>query len=593
MCGKSYATSAEMAKALGPFEAYSRNREHMLKVIRNHRRAAYNSKSNEYESLAITPIGVEPATCPDYLVESAKKAWDEALEEGTKNGYRNAQVTVIAPTGTIALVMDCDTTGVEPDFAMVKYKKLAGGGYMKIVNQSVPAALRKLGYTETQIRDIELYASGHGTLQGVPHVLEKMRERGFSEEKIALVEAQLKTAFDITFAFNKYVLGEDFIASLGISKQEMDNPKFNLLRMMGLSKQQIGEANDYVCGTMTVEGAPHLREEHYSIFDCANKCGKKGKRYIPFMAHVKMMAAVQPFISGGISKTINMPNEATLDEVKQVYQTAWKLMVKCIALYRDGSKLSQPLNATADEDEDELSVTGAALSEDVNERAGPKEVQEKILARAVRMKLPQKRHGFVQEARVGGHKVFLRTGEYADGTLGEIFIDMYKEGTGYRSLMNCFAIAVSKGLQYGVPLEEFVETFTFTRFDPAGVVTGHPNIKQSTSIIDYVFRVLGYEYLGRTDLVHVITNPDGSFESKPSQTAHPAQIPSVQTRLPDPQAPKHADMDPISHNDVEKVQQAKLQGYTGEMCTGCGSMKVKRNGSCSVCVECGQTTGCS
>ena len=412
LCGKAYATSAEMAKALGPFEAYSRNREHMLKVVRNHRRAAYDAQPADYEGLTITPIGVESGSCQAYLVEAARRAWDAALEEGTKHGYRNAQATVVAPTGTIALVMDCDTTGVEPDFAMVKYKKLAGGGYLKIVNQSVSEALRKLGYNESQIKDIELYAVGCGTLQGAPYVLEKLRERGFTDEKIALVEAQLKTAFDITFAFNKYVLGEDFISSLGISKQQMDDPKFNLLRALGLTRQQIGEANDYVCGTMCIEGAPHLSPDHYAVFDCASKCGKKGRRFIPFMAHVKMMAAVQPFISGGISKTINMPNEATLDDVKQVYSTAWKLMVKCIAIYRDSSKLSQPLNTTTDEEDDELSVTGSPLSEDVNERAGPRELQEKIVGRAMRMKLPQKRRGFVQEARVGGHKVFLRTGEY-------------------------------------------------------------------------------------------------------------------------------------------------------------------------------------
>ncbi len=595
LCGRAYEASAEMAKVLGSFEAYERNRDHMLRVIRNHRRAAYNAESNEYEGLSITPPGINPAYCPDYLVKSAREAWDAALELGQKHGYRNAQVTVLAPTGTIALVMDCDTTGVEPDFALVKYKKLAGGGYLKIVNQSVPKALRKLGYSEAQIKDIELYTVGHGTLKGAPHVLDKLRERGFTDEKIGLIEAQLKSAFDITFAFNKYVLGEDFIASLGISKQQMDNPRFNLLKAIGLSKTQIQEANDFVCGTMTVEGAPHLKTNHYAVFDCANKCGKSGKRYIAYMAHVKMMAAVQPFISGGISKTINMPNEATMSEVKQVYETAWKLMVKCIALYRDGSKLSQPLNTTADEEEDELSVTGPALSEDVNERAGPKEVHEKIVARAMRERLPPKRHGFVQEARVGGHKVFLRTGEYDDGRLGEIFIDMYKEGAGYRSLINCFAIAVSKGLQYGVPLEEYVDTFTFTRFEPAGVVTGHDNIKSATSIVDYVFRVLGYEYLGRTDLVHVLpdaTSQPSTPTPKGQASAHPPTIPSVQTHLPATSAPKMAEVD-YTAGGSDKVKDAKAQGYTGEQCANCGSMKVKRNGSCAVCVECGETTGCS
>ena len=375
----------------------------------------------------------------------------------------------------------------------------------------------------------------------------------------------------------------------------MDMPKFNLLKKIGFTKQEIIQANDFVCGTMMIEGAPHLNPNHYVIFDCANKCGKRGERYIPYLAHVKMMASIQPFISGSMSKTINMPNDAAIEDVSKVYSIAWSMAVKCIALYRDGSKLSQPLNTSSD-DEDELAVTGPALSEDVNEQAGPKEVQEKITAKLVKHSMPQKRYGFIQEAKVGGHKVFLRTGEYEDGTLGEIFIDMYKEGAGYRSLLNCFAMSISKGLQYGVPLEEYVDTFTFTRFEPSGVVTGNENIKNSTSIVDYIFRVLGYEYLNRTDLVHVITattheTTKVSEKTVPETSKQLNSAVSIQTRLP--QTTAYAEIAITGDVDANKVKDAKAQGYTGEQCTNCGSMKVKRNGSCAVCIECGETTGCS
>ena len=589
LCGEAYAASAEMARELGPFAAYGRNREHMLRVIRNHRYAAYNSAPGEYEGLTIKPMGIDEKRCPGYLLQAARECWDRAYSLGEKHGYRNAQVTVIAPTGTIGLQMDCDTTGIEPDFAIVKFKKLAGGGYFKIVNASVKKALARLGYSAQQVRDIEAYALGHGTLAGCPYVnAESLAARGFPHDKIVKAEAQLPKAFDIRFAFNKYVLGEEFLRGMGFSDAEMGEPKFDLLSKLGFTKSQIEEANEYVCGTMTLEGAPHLKDEHYLIFDCANKCGKKGKRFISYPGHIRMMAAAQPFISGSISKTVNMPNDATIEDIKEAYLLSWRHMLKSNALYRDGSKLSQPLNSTSDADEDELAQL-LGLGEDVDEAFGPSQLQSKILGRINRRKLPSKRRGFVQEARVGGHKMYLKTGEYPDGQLGEIFVDMYKEGAGYRALLNCFAIAVSKGLQYGVPLDEFVDTFTFTRFEPAGVVTGHEAIKNATSIVDYVFRVLGYEYLGRQDFVHVKTvNGDshGLGSPVPHVEEQKGQVKLVEEPPKGGAAAGEDDFD-------EKARHAKAQGFTGAQCEACGSMKVKQNGSCQVCVDCGETTGCS
>lgn len=618
MTGESYATSAEMAKELGPFPKFKLNREPMLRVIRNHRRAAYNANHDEYEGLTIKPMGINPNFCPEYLLHSARQSWDKALELGEKYGYRNAQVTVLAPTGTIGLIMDCDTTGIEPDFSIVKFKKLAGGGYFKIVNQSVRMALIKLGYSEKQIEEIEKYSKGHGTLIGCPSINHKtLKAKGFTDDKIMLIESELDNVFDIKFAFNRYILGDDFCKKIGMTEELLNNPAFDMLSWLGFTAEEIERANDYVCGTMMLEGAPHLKEEHLPIFDTANKCGKNGTRFISYMAHVRIMSAAQPFITGAISKTVNMPAEATIDNIGEVYLESWKMGLKAIAIYRDGSKLSQPLNSANYDGLDEVIMIGD--EDTLDETIGPKEVQAQIsqnISNApVRRRLPKRRKGYVREAYVGGHKVYLRTGEYEDGTLGEIFIDMYKEGASFKGLMNCFAVLASKALQYGMPLDELVDTFTFTRFEPAGPVTGHEAIKNATSILDYVFRSIGYDYLKRSDFVHVKAvdevpedknNINGNSDSNNNSELKKEEFESDSSD-------EENEFD--SNNDYETEQEnvnltnsnvksngngfklksaaAKQAGYTGEQCFSCGSIRVKRSGSCTVCEDCGTTSGCS
>jgi ribonucleoside-diphosphate reductase alpha chain len=515
MTGVSYATSAEMASELGAFPEFAANREHMLRVMRNHRRAAYG-ESNGYEGLSALPVPLDLAAIKQpELARAAKTAWDDALVIGEEFGYRNAQATVIAPTGTIGLVMDCDTTGVEPDFALVKFKKLAGGGYFKIINRCVPEALATLGYDPKQIDDIVAYAVGHGTLDGHGGALtgEALRAKGFTEEELGKIEAALESAFDIRFVFNKWTLGEGFCTdTLKLDAAAMDAPDFDMLKALGFAKADIEAANLFVCGAMTLEGAPQLKAEHLPVFDCANPCGRIGTRSLSVESHIRMMAAVQPFISGAISKTINMPNSASVKDCGESYLLSWKLGLKANALYRDGSKLSQPLASQIfafDDEEDELEETlaapAAARTTVVSER-----IVEKIIERVSREreKLPQRRKGYTQKAIVGDHKVYLRTGEYEDGRPGEIFIDMHKEGAAFRSLMNNFAISISIGLQYGVPLEEFVDAFTFTRFEPAGMVIGNDSIKNATSVLDYIFRELAVSYLGRNDLAHVVPSHD-------------------------------------------------------------------------------------
>ncbi|CAN7372011.1 vitamin B12-dependent ribonucleotide reductase [Bosea sp. LjRoot237] len=663
MTGVAYATSAEMAGELGPFPGYKKNAQHMLRVIRNHRVAAHGQASG-YESLQVTPVPLDHATLERLggssvtLSERAKASWDEALALGEKHGYRNAQSTVIAPTGTIGLVMDCDTTGIEPDFALVKFKKLAGGGYFKIINGAVPDALRALGYREADIAEIEAYAVGHGSMKQAPAVNPgSLRAKGFSDEKIEAIEKGLKSAFDIKFVFNKWTLGEDFLTgTLKVPAEKLSDMSFELLPFLGFSKAEIEAANVHVCGAMTLEGAPHLKKEHYNVFDCANPCGRIGKRYLSVESHIRMMAAAQPFISGAISKTINMPNDATVEDCKSAYLLSWKLALKANALYRDGSKLSQPLNSAliADEDDDAEDATEALYQQPQAARAT--QIAEKIVERIVervervrdREKMPARRTGYIQKAVVGGHKVYVHTGEYSDGRLGEIFIDMHKEGAAFRAMMNNFAIAVSLGLQYGVPLEEYVEAFTFTRFEPSGFVQGNQSIKNATSILDYVFRELAISYLGRHDLAHVDPSeighdvmgsgveqgkaPDaaGPITSTPLASSgfrrgKPINLLAIQggaaandavarstssamglatagaTALKEePEAYGEEQMSKLGFaapaaqpSASERRAEAIMKGYVGDSCGECGNFTLVRNGTCLKCNTCGSTTGCS
>jgi ribonucleoside-diphosphate reductase alpha chain len=430
------------------------------------------------------------------------------LSLGEQHGYRIAQATVIAPTGTIGLVMDCDTTGIEPDFAIVKFKKLAGGGHFKIINRVVPEALRTLGYDAQECEDIIRYAIGNGSLADKVGGIDipALKAKGFTEEALTAIENGLATAFEIKFAFNKWSLGEDFCRDvLGFTDAQLNDITFDMLEGLGFTRKEIDEANLHVCGAMTMEKAPHIKDEHLSVFDCANVCGRDGTRYLSTESHIRMMAAAQPFISGAISKTINMPNSALVEDCANAYMMSWELGIKANALYRDGSKLSQPLASSLleglDEDEQDafMEAPAAVKAPIVAER-----IIERVIERvAERDRLPHRRKGYTQKAVVGNHKVYLRTGEYEDGKLGEIFIDMHKEGAAFRSLMNNFAIAISIGLQYGVPLEEFVDAFTFTRFEPSGMVTGNDAIKMSTSVLDYIFREVAISYLDRHDLAHV------------------------------------------------------------------------------------------
>ncbi|MEQ8505897.1 MAG: vitamin B12-dependent ribonucleotide reductase [Rhodospirillales bacterium] len=658
MTGTCYATSAEMAAELGTFPGYAKNADPMLRVIRNHRRAAHGEKAG-YEDLEVSPVPLIAADCPDdALSVAAAKAWDKALEGGEAHGYRNAQTTVIAPTGTIGLVMDCDTTGIEPDFALVKFKKLAGGGYFKIINRMVPKALSGMGYTADEITDMINYAVGHGTLEGTPGInAESLKNKGFTDKVLKKLEGSLGEAFDIKFVFNKWNLGEDFCREgLGIPAEKLDDMSFDMLSYLGFSKAEVEAANTYICGAMTLEGAPHLKAEHLSVFDCANPCGKIGKRFLSVDSHIRMMAAAQPFISGAISKTINMPNSASVQECNEAYMLSWKLGLKANALYRDGSKLSQPLQAALLDDADAEETLGEAVA-DQPIAAKAEIVVERIVERAAeRQRPPGRRKGYIQKASIGDHKVYLHTGEYEDGRLAEIFIDMHKEGAAFRSLMNNFAIAISIGLQYGVPLEEYVEAFTFTRFEPSGMVTGNDTIKMATSILDYIFRELAVSYLERNDLAHVEpadllpdTLGDGSAEGDlPQQEQSNGVVEAVVQQLTSRgyvrskqftvvqggrlagggeqsgssggavrassgngnggngasaalQQAQGTDTVMEIENTViaetdtklDQIREARMKGYEGDSCGDCGNFTLVRNGTCMKCVTCGATSGCS
>jgi ribonucleoside-diphosphate reductase alpha chain len=588
MTGTSYLTSAEMSREKGPFVRFEDNRDDMMRVMRNHENAA-NGRFNGYEGLSIGPIPLDWGTEPLVgMCARAADIWADVVVEGDRHGFRNAQVSVIAPTGTIGLVMDCDTTGVEPDFALVKFKKLAGGGNFKIVNQAVPAALKKLGYDAQQIVDIVAYATGNACLpDAFTHAY--VKSTGISFVSPA---DEIKSAFDIRFIAD--------------------------WKALGFTEEQIEAANVVACGTMTLEGAPHLKEEHLAIFDCANPCGKNGKRFIATDAHIRMMAAVQPFISGAISKTINMPSWATVDDVKKAYMDSWGYGLKAIAIYRDGSKLSQPLNGSVVEEivsyDDEIVPEEVVALPRSEVQAQTVKVVEKVVRE--REKLPSKRLGYTQKAVVGGHKIYLRTGDYADGRLGEIFIDMHKEGAAFRAALNAYAIAISLGLQYGVPVQEFIDAFTFTRFEPAGPVQGHDHIKSATSIIDFIWRDIAINYFDRFDLAHVKPEDIGhdvmgegikadndnaplpALEAFQEAVYHDAKVPTgVVIAGSINGAPTYStgprEWTQGINEKVAARQVAKSKGYTGNTCTNCGGMSMVRNGTCEKCEDCGETTGCS
>ncbi|MDA2979101.1 MAG: vitamin B12-dependent ribonucleotide reductase [Actinomycetota bacterium] len=643
LTGYAYATSAEMASVVGPFPKYHENADSMMRVIKNHRRAAYGSDQFEYDTIGHTVVGVDQRVCPPSMLEMAHDAWDRALEVGQEHGYRNAQTTVLAPTGTIGLLMDCDTTGVEPDFALVKFKKLAGGGYFKIANQSITPALNKLGYTESEVEEIIDYVVGTMALETSPHINTRtLLARGFSKSDIAKIEEILPGVFALGFAFNQWTLGEETMQRLGFTADEYNGLGFNMLAALGFTQNEVDEANDIICGRQTIEGAPALKHDHLVVFDTANKNGKIGKRYIHHTGHIRMMAAAQPFITGAISKTINMPNEATIEDIEESYHLSWKLGLKSMALYRDGSKASQPLSATSDEGtgDDEPEALTDAINREIDIYAGlfqpgisPTQAYDSVPR--PRFLLPARRNGYTQEARVGGHKVFLRTGEYEDGTLGEVFVDLAKEGATLRGILSCFAIAVSKGLQYGVPLEEYVDTFTFQTFEPRGMVEGHPNIKMSNSIVDYVFRALGVEYLKRDELAQVPPDRAGDLPEPPSGLAVDAGLQldlteaameadieaqvqaaifadavmkaSTATHTTEPiaftpaarvavsTAPTSASAVAMSAGAVQTAGiQSVLADKMGDapLCDTCGHITV-RNGSCYRCLNCGDSKGCS
>ena len=616
LCGQSYATSAELAKVLGPFAKYEKNKEHMLRVIRNHRRAAYNVSKQEYEGLTVTPQGINSAYCPSYLLQSAQKAWDTALDLGEKYGYRNAQVTVIAPTGTIGLIMDCDTTGIEPDFALVKFKKLVGGGYFKIVNQSLKPALETLGYDDGQIVDIENYVKGHATLEGCPYINPvSLREKGFTDKEIIAIETQLSGVFELKFAFNRFALGEDFCRTvLGLSELQMNDLEFDLLAFLGFDASQIGEANEYVCGTMTVEGAPQLKEEHYAVFDCANRCGKNGKRFIPYRGHLHMMAAAQPFISGSISKTINMPEECTVEDIKNAYLESWQLMLKCNAVYRDNSKLSQALSTSSGGNSyAELFNLGSEDMDEGLESQRVHQVIEKIVEKPMRRKLSAERHSITHKFSISGHEGYITVGLYEDSQPGEIFIKMSKEGSTLSGIMDALALSISMNLQYGVPLEVLVSKFCHSRFEPAGM-TSNRDIPMVKSIIDYIGRWLALKFLPKetakkyhnADLVDrayhegnhsflpqlPVENPVSKYE----EISNPAFVQQTyRPRVSSDISAGSSSVSSVSKEEFSNLQKnlaLQLNNEDAPACSTCGSV-MTRNGSCYKCLSCGDTSGCS
>ncbi len=664
LTGRSYRMSAEMAGEHGPFAGYEDDKENMLRVIRNHRLAAHGEArdSGKYENLRITPVPIDhelieggrvPLANARALLTHATKAWDDAYTLGSRHGYRNAQTTVIAPTGTIGLLMDCDTTGVEPDFALVKFKKLAGGGYFKIANNSVEPALKAMGYSPDQITEILEYLLGALTLDvpmptgdnaedlGITEGMtfgQWLTTRGANEEDLTKIARQLPGVFELKFAFSAWGLGDDTLARLGIDAEKAKADfSFNGLRALGLSQTQAEELNRRVCGTQTVEGAPHLLDEHLPVFDCANTCGKIGTRYIAPEGHIRMMAAAQPFISGAISKTINLPHDASVDDIKSAYRLSWELGLKANALYRDGCKLSQPLNAKADadlEDEEDADELEAAFEEVAGEVAAVAaaasngdgavavQIEEKIVHRPMRRRLSDTRRSVTHKFNVAGHEGYLTVGLYDDGMPGELFITMAKEGSTIGGLMDSLGTATSVALQYGVPLSSMVRKFTHQRFEPAGMTTNR-DIPFAKSLVDYIFRWLGMEFLPgyrEANAPQRTTTKDTGKDAVKQE----ARAPEVRvaaggrlggtdrfagesttnnggaswtapgsTTMASPTTASHGATAAAAANPMASALSDALDAAgDAPPCDVCGTITV-RSGTCYKCLNCGASMGCS
>lgn len=565
MTGEAYATSAMMAKHLGPFEGYAKNNKQMLRVIRNHRRAAYDAPQEEYENLTIKPWALDQKDTPIDLLKAAHRAWDNAYELGKQFGYRNAQVTLIAPTGTIGLAMDCDTTGIEPDFALVKFKKLAGGGYMKIINQSVPSALKRLGYDKEQTKAILDYALGKGTLRGAPSINhETLTAKGLTSQDLENVEKQLPGAFELKYAFNLFTLGKETMERLGFKSDEYGAPSFDMLSSLGFSEQEIAAANEYVCGTMTLEGAPLLKDTDIPVFDCANKCGAKGVRYIHYLGHLHMMAAVQPFLSGAISKTINLPNEVTVETVANAYWQGWELGLKAVALYRDGSKLSQPLTSKAE-------TKSSGQAEDKKE--GSTEIAP------TRKRPPKERQSITRKVTIGGHKLYVTVGLYPDGTPAEVFVNMAQEGSFASGMADAFAKITSIGLQYGVPVETIIKQLEHMRFDPHGF-TGDSDIPFATSVADFIAQWLRKTFTGGGPAKITLPIADHTTGIAEAESDNHVPTPEATPNITLPFA-----------SAADQAASAAL-GDSGPPCPECGAVMIP-NGRCHKCPNCGSTSGCS
>jgi ribonucleoside-diphosphate reductase alpha chain len=655
MTGRAYRMSAQLAGEQGPFAGFKRNRKHMLRVIRNHRRAAHGvargaTGPDAYEDLRIRPVPIDHGCCLEMsgrlngverLLKRACANWDEAIQLGEKHGFRNAQVTVIAPTGTIGLLMDCDTTGVEPDFALVKFKKLAGGGYFKIANASLRPALEALGYPEGQVRDILTHVLGALTLDtpmpghdgafggaGERGTLSHfLRAKGVPADELARITDALPGVFELRFAISPWMFSDETLKAMEIDPGTARNdPSLNILRALGLSAAQIDALDERICGSQTIEGAPHLRDEHLPVFDCANTCGRHGVRCISPEGHIRMMASAQPFITGAISKTINLVNSATIEDIAGAYRLSWELGLKANALYRDGCKLSQPLSSKKETSGDDApgkadlgsGAIGAAEHEPFRELveaatlardAADAEDESRviIIRKPHRRRLKDTRRSVTHKFNIAGHEGYLTVGCYDDGAPGELFVTMAKEGSTIGGLMDTLGTATSVALQYGVPLESMVNKFTHQRFEPAGMTT-NPEIPFAKSLIDYIFRWMGMEFVpgyreanaprrkgkpAKAELHHDIEPVSqgdragkASVDQSPRITMTTASIESRTTtsdRMLVQETRTEASMLSVAMKDCQGDAPA---------CEVCGTITV-RNASCYRCLNCGQSMGCS